>query len=393
MPTRRISFTDSLWVRGEAIDRVQRNSISEAAGLQTRGAKLFHLKGTRDTDGLERLKQSLFKKDTHVVLSRLNPMEMASTYPVLRERKNFSVVVDDWWSIPHWFMREADYIIFRNYNGLAVRMGAATLVDGAQPPWLLNPYAQFSKYTLTGAVLRPVALALSPFVNLWKAWQRHGEPIRPERYLYFPFPIDANDAPLVDEKIQYDFANTGGVCGIWPMRDPFASFHHTFANLYHDRRRLTDTIAQFADNPFRFYDCRNEKRFLPYAEYVLKNRQSRFLISTGGLQNTSVPKYLEYACIGTPMIGRGLPFEYPWLDDCLFSVDIMNLTPEQTRPLLLQALDAYPRYRQNCLDWRDRLLKLYDLHTVLDMLQEQADGQPVRPGYLKVDLKTAAAKK
>jgi len=388
MPSRPISLTQSLWVRGAAIDRTQRNSRSEADCLRARGAQIFPLNGSRDAEGLERLRQLLFKNDVHVILARLTPKEVASTYPVLRERKNFSIVVDDWWSIPHWFMREADYIMFRNYNGLAVRMGAAALVDGAQPPWLLNPLAQVSQFSLIGAALRPAALLLSPLVNLANAIRKSGEPIRPARYLYFPFPINEADVPLADEKIEYDFANTGGVCGIWLMRDPFAPFHHTFANLYHDRLKLTDTIARFAGDPFSFYDCRVEKRLLPYAEYAKKNRQSRYLITTGGLQNTSVPKYLEYACAGTPMIGRGLPFEYPWLDDCLFPVDIMNLTPAQTKPLLHQALEKYPQMRQNCLNWRDRLLKLYDLNVILDVTQEQADGKPIRPGYLKADLKS-----
>ena len=392
MPSRHISLNKSLWVRGEAIDRTQRNSRSEADGLRARGAEIFHLNGSRDTDGLERLRRLLFQNDVHVILARLMPKEMASIYPVLRERKNFSIVVDDWWSIPHWFMREAEYVIFRNYNGIAVRMGAATLINGDQPPWFLNPYAQLSKFSMTGAALRPAALLLSPLVNLWNAGRQRSEPIRPERYLYFPFPVSATDVPLADEKIEYDFANTGGVCGIWLMRDPFVSFHHTFGNLYHDRRRLTDTIAKFAGNPFTFYDCRQENRLLPYDEYVRKNRQSRFLVSTGGLQDTSVPKYLEYACLGTPMIGRGLPFEYPWLDDCLFTVDIMNLTPGQTKPLLHQALDGYSKLRSNCLNWRDRLFQLYDLHALLDMLQEQVNGQPVRPGYLKVDLKATVGR-
>jgi hypothetical protein len=44
--------------------------------------------------------------------------------------------------------------------------------------------------------------------------------------------------------------------------------------------------------------------------------------------------------------------------------------------------------RQNCLNWRDRLLKLYDLQNLLDMVQEQADGKPIRPGYLKREAKT-----
>jgi hypothetical protein len=383
MSSTRILFDESLWVRGEAIDRTQRNSRSEAEALRARGAKIFPLRGRNDAEGLKRLQQMLFKNDVHVILARLMPREMASLHPILRLRKNFSIVVDDWWSIPHWFMREAEYIIFRNYNGIAVRTGQAALVDGPQPPWLLNPCPQISRFSVIGAALRPAALVSSPLVDAWSWWRRRGEPVNPGRYLYFPFPVNEADVPLQEEKIEYDFANTGGACGIWLMRDPFVSFRHTFANLYYDRQRLTDFIAKFEGNPFKFYDCRRENGLLPYDEYARKNRQSRYLITTGGLQNTSVPKYLEYACAGTPMIGRGLPFEYPWLEDCLFPVDIMRLSPEQTKPLLLQALERYPALRQNCLNWRDRLLKLYDLHTLLDMIQAQADGKPVPPGYLK----------
>jgi len=112
------------------------------------------------------------------------------------------------------------------------------------------------------------------------------------------------------------------------------------------------------------------------------------LIASGGLHDAAVPKYTEYACVGTPMIGRGLPCEYPWLDDCLFPVDMMHLTRESLKPLLNQALDRYPSLRQNCLNWRDRLLKLYDLQNLLDMVQEQADGKPIRQGYLKNGLNT-----
>ncbi len=341
------------------------------------------LKNARDQAGLQRLQSLLRQSDVHVILARLLATELTVLQPLLRERKNFSLVVDDWWCMPHWFMREAEYIIFRNYNGLAVRVGTAALVDGAQPPWLLNPFISLCQYSLMAAALRPPAVLLSPLVNVVNAIRRSGEPIQPDRYLYFPFPIAEADVPLTDEKNEYDFANTGGLCGMWLMRDPFAPFRHTFANLYEDRWRLAQAIAQFAGNPFSFYDCRSEKRLLPYPEYARKNRQSRYLIATGGLQNTSVPKYLEYACAGTPMIGRGLPFEYPWLADCLFSVDSMHLTPAQTKPLLHQALDRYPMMRENCLKWRDPLLKLYDLNALVDMVQGQIDGKPIPPGYLK----------
>ena len=83
------------------------------------------------------------------------------------------------------------------------------------------------------------------------------------------------------------------------------------------------------------------------------------------------------------MIGRGLPFEFPWLDECHFPVDISRLKPHQLKPLLHEAIGRHPVLRENCLKWRERLLKLYDVHNLLDMLQAQADGRPVPPGYLK----------
>src|SRR4030095_12867181 len=108
----------------------------------------------------------------------------------------------------------------------------------------------------------------------------------PERLLYFPFPVKADDVPLQNEKVLYDFANTGGTCGIWLIRDPFASAKYTFANLYYDRQRLTDFIAAFENNPFTFYDCRRGGEFrLPFDQYATRNRQSRFVITTGGLHN------------------------------------------------------------------------------------------------------------
>ena len=91
------------------------------------------------------------------------------------------------------------------------------------------------------------------------------------------------------------------------------------------------------------------------------------------------------------MIGRSLPFECPWIDECLFPVDGMHLTPDQLKRLLHQAIERYPVLRENCLKWRDRLLELYDIHKLLDMLQAQADGKPIPPGYLKTDVKQISA--
>lgn len=387
MPPAKVSISQSLWVRGAAITTGQRNAISETKALQARGASMFVLKGAGDREGLAELKKILWQNDVHVILAWLLPKELDALLPVLRERKNFSLLTDDWWIYPNWFMREAEYIMFRKYHGIAVRLGQSEFLSGGQPPWLFDPRPQICSYALVGTVLRPLALAVSPAVDLWKSWQRRAEVMDARRLIYFPFAIDPENVPLGREKPVYDFANTGGTSGMWVMRDIYAPFRHSFANLYDDRKRLTDAIAAHAGNPFSFYDCRLHGVQIPYQEYIRTNQQSRFLITSGGLQDTTVPKYMEYACVGTPMIGRGLPFDYPWLDDCLFPVDMSNARPENIKPVLHQALEAYPKLRENCLNWRDRLLKLYSLETLLDLMQAQIDGQAIPADYLKKDAK------
>jgi hypothetical protein len=52
------------------------------------------------------------------------------------------------------------------------------------------------------------------------------------------------------------------------------------------------------------------------------------------------------------------------------------------RERLLHALELYPRYRENCLNWREKLFRLYHLDRVLAVAQNQIDGQPIPPGYL-----------
>jgi hypothetical protein len=39
------------------------------------------------------------------------------------------------------------------------------------------------------------------------------------------------------------------------------------------------------------------------------------------------------------------------------------------------------------LNWRDKLLKLYDIHTLLDLVQAQSEGKPIPQEYLKVDVR------
>jgi len=386
MSGKRIVLNECIWVYGDAIYQGTRNARAEIDALQPRGATVFCLKGPDDTDGIGQLRWRLRQSDAHVILTRLHPSELMALKPILAERKNFSVVYDDWWIMPHWFTREAEYVVFRKYNGIAIRLGKGRWSNGP-PPLLFNPFNSISKYSFMAAALRPLALAVSPFVNAVNHFRRQTENTDPSRYLYFPYAVVPGDLPLKAGPVEYkyDFANTGGVTGIWIMRDPFAPFEHSFANLYCDRLRLTRMIESFQGQPFTFYH--NQGRYNPWNVYVEITSQSRYVVSTGGLQDTLGPKHLEYACLGTPMIGRGVPFEAPWLDDCLFPLDIMRLTSAGLKPLLHEALERHAVLRENCLNWRERLLKLHDPNTLLDMLQAQMVGQPVPPGYLKVDLK------
>ena len=60
-----------------------------------------------------------------------------------------------------------------------------------------------------------------------------------------------------------------------------------------------------------------------------------------------------------------------------------RLTPQSIKPVLDEAMDRYPVLLENCLRWREQLFHLHDIHRLLDMLQDQADGKPIPPGYLK----------
>ena len=363
---------------------------AEIAALRARGAQVFLLKSARDQEGLTRLRHRLWQSDTHVILLWLYPDEMAALYPILRDRKNFSAVLDDWWIIPHWFIREAEYKITRKYNGIAVRRGLTGFVE--KPPPLFSRPEPCTAYPLVSAALRLPALAVSPVVDFYKRWQKKLEDFQPAKWLYFPFPIASDSVPLVEEKIRFDFSFTGSTFGVWLMRDAYAPFKYTFANLYDDRQHLLDRVVQFDGDPFKVYDWRRREhpRRPPatWQNYIQINRQSRFAISSGGLHAAAVPKYLEYACLGTPMIGSKLPFEYPWLEDCLIPLDSRQLSRAQLKQALHEAIEKYPALRANCLRWRERLLELHDIHRLLDMVQAQADGQPIPPGYLKAEAAT-----
>ena len=380
----RLVLKECLWVCGESLTRAQRHAEHDLNGLRERGMEIFMFRG-RDPECLKQLAQLLLKKEKHVIFSWLLPFELNLVYPLVKERKNFSIVADDWWIQPFPVMRDADYIIFRKYQGIAVRRKQIKFTPGDGPPLLLNPSPHISKYALICMAARPLALAASPFVSIWNAWRRTTDTPHPNKFLFFPFAVNCGArTPVKELQPEYDFANTAGTFGSWFMRDPHAPFHLSFGNLYHDRKLLVDGIARYENNPFKFYDCRREKNFwLPYDVYMQKSQQSRFAVVSGGLHDAALVKYLEFARTATPMIGRRVPFEHPWLEDCMIHVDMMRMPANGLKPVLDEAMDRYPVLKQNCLNWREKIYKLYDFHTLFDMLEEQTEGKPIRPGYIK----------
>jgi hypothetical protein len=391
--SRRLVLDDSLWICGEEMTNA-RFAGGELECLRKRGVEIVMF-NPRKPETLEAVRRRLSKDDKHAIFSWFLPLELNQVHPLLQQRKNFSVVVDDWWIQPLDFMREADYVIFRKYHGIAVRLGIRPFLMDSGPPIFLNPWPQVTKYSLICAAARPLALAASPFAAVWNAWRRRAEDIRPEKLLYWPSSINTSLAvPVKELEPKYDFSNTSGTIGVWYMRDPYAPFHLSFSNLYHDRKMLTDEIAKFADNPFTFYDCRRERNnFLPFNDYLQKCQQSRYVIASGGLQGTGLVKFMEFMRVAVPMIGRRVDLEFPWLDECMFQLDILRVPSADLKRRLRDALDQYPTLKENCLKWRERLVKLHDFDVLWDMLQEQADGKPIRPGYLKDKARPATGDK
>jgi hypothetical protein len=376
----KIRLADCLWVRSPNSEHQLFKPITEA--LQVRQCRTFSLQLKKDPASLEQLKKLVWKSDDHVIIHGLLGYEFKKLKPIFQERRNFSVLTIDWWNTPFWFTQNAEYVLFNLYGGIAARTLGARFTNDWNPPWFAWPEAMVP-YELACSALRPAALLALPFLNWRDARRRAGDEIRPERLIYFPIPISEKNLPFVEEKPQYDICNAGGSVGFWLMRDPYAPARYNFVNLYSDRQRLFNLILQFEGRPYKVFDRRRFAGFVPWETYCSSIRGSRFAISTGGLHQASVPKYLEYACFGTPMIGSRLPYEFPWLDQCLFPVDPMNLTAEGLKLKLDEAFELQPRLRENCLNLRDTLLRMYDPVRVFDLAQEQIDGRPVPPGYLR----------
>ena len=377
---RAIKLKDCLWLRGEFMDS-QAGAAGERRSLERLGMKVDILKNRNDLPGLARLRRVIWNSDEHVVLSRLAPRELKALFPIFKDRRNFSIVVCDWWSVPYWFTKNAEYQLYNLYNFLAVRSGRAPFARFRETPLLQRPDNN-NWYTWTMQALRLVNLAACPVTELLNERRRRTEPLDQKRMIYFPLAVEKEDVPLRDEEVKYDFSTLGSTNGLWLMRDPFAPSYFTGANLYSDRRYLVEQIMACEGDSFRIYSVGREKRFPPWVEYCQIARQSRFTFSTGGLHEAAVPKYIEFACLGTPMIGRHLPFEFPWLDRCLFPLDPTTVNPHNIRARLDEALSLYPKLKENCLNLREQLLRLYGFENLLQMAQDQIDGKPIPDGYL-----------
>ena len=377
-----IRLNDCVWVRTKnGVDQPVFRPMARA--LARRGAKVRVVDVASPADR-EQLQAELWKSDQHVILQGLLPKELSALQPIFEPRKNFSILPIDWWSSPFWYAEHATLNIFHNYNGLMVRSGRAPFMT-EEPPWFFWPQRRIA-YEIQSALLRPAALRSAPVVDLYKIRQRAALAASGTRCVWFPFPIEEQDVPLNHDQPQYDFASMGATMGTWLMRDPFVPARLNFANLYVDRQRLISQINGFDGRPFKVFDRRRNDTWMPWEELTRIIRQSRFMVCTGGMHRNSITKFLEYPCLGVPMIGTALPYEHPWLDQCMVTVDAMTITPESLKPRLVEAMDTYPKLRQNCLALRDTLLKQYHPEVLLDMLQEQIEGKPIRPGYLKASL-------
>jgi len=377
----KIELTNCLWVRSPSLsEQPLFRPITRA--LEAKNCKLYSLRLKTDPESLPKLKRLLWQTDDHVILHGLWPAELRALKPLLAKRKNFSVLLVDWWQCPYWFTRNAEYVIFNLYGGIAARTRGARFCNDWKAPLFAWP-ERLVPYEFASAALRPAALMAQPFLERHHEKLRASDTTPPERLIYFPIPVSAEDLPFEEEKPEYDFCNTGASCGFWLIRDPYAAAKYNFVNLYADRKRLFDLLVKLEGKPYKIFDRRRFRERLPWKTYCHSIRSSRFAISTGGIHQASVPKYIEYACFGTPMIGAKLPYEFPWLDKCLYPIDGLSVKPEQLPKKLEEALALQPKLRENCLELRDTLLRLYDPIRVFDMAQDQIDGKPIPPGYLR----------
>ena len=117
-----LRLSESLWVCGSVNEQTNGITPAELTAIRELGAEVLLLDHT-DRDSLSRLMHRLRQEDIHVIFAWLHSLEMKVLRPLLQDRGNFSVVLDDWWIAPTWLIRGAEYKIFRKYNGISFMLG------------------------------------------------------------------------------------------------------------------------------------------------------------------------------------------------------------------------------------------------------------------------------
>ena len=161
----RLNVNQSIWIRSGFTDR-QYIFRSVRDALIERGITVLTLNGPRDTEGLEQIRKAVWASDAHVVMDGMMPGELRQLEPVFKDRKNFSMALVDWWTSAYWFTKNAEYLIFRNYNGIAVRRGLTAFAPGRKPPLISWP-EKWVPYAVVSAALRVPSLVLAPALQLW----------------------------------------------------------------------------------------------------------------------------------------------------------------------------------------------------------------------------------
>ncbi len=297
-------------------------------------------------------------------------------YRRLAARGNFSMGFCDWWSAP--LVPNADYLIFRHYHAIeAIQRGGCVVLEGPVP--IVSPVETATKWALLNTTLRLACLPLLPFRGalMWRQRRRW----RPSKrsLLYLPFCVDLPETIEPPPIKLHDFANLGTTYLYAWIRNPFFPTHASFINLYEDRRRLVTTLLRHEGNPFRVFDHRRTPVY--GMETLRAATTARYAVATGGLHRASIAKFLEFAAVGVPMIGRRPGREFPLLRDCVFEV-APYAGEEAIKSAYEKALEAYSAYQMAADAVRGPVRALYAPERLLDLLQAQVAGQPVPPEYL-----------
>ncbi len=310
----------------------------------------------------------LIRQNAHLIFCYLLPHQVKSLFKEVKDRRNFSMIIDDWWDQPFEITILADNLIFRKNHGVMVRRGLLPFMGPDEPPYFTwNPGGLYAKFASIARVY------CSGFHYYGEGFQTvlRKQVAAKQRIFHLPYSSDfAADVPIRELVPKHEFLQTHAIVGIWPMRDPFATERYGFANLYYDRLKLANGVNQWQGS-FSICDNRRDPVRIPYPEYMQRCQQSKFVIATGGLHQAAVPKFMEHIATATPIFGMDIPGEMPWLKDCTFRVNALRLNGGQIRKAMQDAIDDYPRLKQNCENHREKIIREYRFDQLITKLERQ----------------------